>query len=173
MSTPPPPDRPTDPIRPTRPVPLVEERVTRPAVDLNVVLLRLEDAIGALRTGLMVVGVIAVAALGGAIYTLLDDDSGATRNGSRSGLASDTRVSRLDDRVDRLSRQVQSARAGAGGGDTAALDARVDAIESTVKTLADRPAAAGNSTQAIQQLSSRIDALSRDVDQLQQEQTTP
>src|SRR5919107_6433622 len=116
MSTnppPPPPDRPTQRLQPTAPPPpppVYEERVVAPAADPNAILLRLEDAINSLRTGLMVVGVIAVAALGVAIYALMKDDD--ADGASRSGLASDQRVSRLDDRVDRISRQVQSLRSG-------------------------------------------------------------
>lgn len=166
MSTnPPPPDRPTEQLRPTAPPPppVYEERVVAPAVDPNVVLLRVEDAIGSLRTGLMVVGVIAVAALGVAIYALMkEDDSGG---GSRSGLASDSRVSQLDDRIDRISRQVQGLRSG-GGASSDAVEDRVAALEKTVETLAERPAA--DPQQAIDQLSDRIDDIAQDVEALQQ-----
>jgi gas vesicle protein len=149
--------------------PVYEERVVSPAVDPNVVLLRLEDAVGSLRTGLMIVGVLAVAALGVAIYALTkaDDSSG----GSRSGLATDAHVSQLDDRIDRLSRQVQGLRS-SGGSSSSAVDARVKAIEDTVKTLASRPSA--DPQQAIDQLSSRIDKIAQDVEALKQaSQTTP
>ena len=135
-----------------------------PAVDPNAVLLRLEDAVNSLRTGLMIVGVIAVAALGVAIYALMQDDGGGT--GSRSGLATDARVSQLDDRIDRLSRQVQDLRSDAsGGGDAAELGDRVEALETTVKELADRPTP-GDATQAVEELSERIDDVAADVEQL-------
>ncbi len=135
-----------------------------PAVDPNAVLLRLEDAVNSLRTGLMIVGVIAVAALGVAIYALMQDDGGGT--GSRSGLATDERVSQLDDRIDRLSRQVQDLRSDAsGGGDAAELGDRVEALETTVKELADRPTP-GDATQAVEELSERIDDVAADVEQL-------
>lgn len=167
MSTTPPPDRPTQRLSPTPPSPPVyQERVVTPAVDPNVVLLRLEDAIGSLRTGLMVVGVIAVAALGVAIYALTKaDDSGG---GSRAGLASDSRVTQLDDRIDRLSRQVQGLRSGAGASSDA-VEARVSALEKTVKTLAERPST--DPQQAIDQLSGRIDDIARDVEALKQTQS--
>lgn len=176
MSTlpPPPPDRPTEPLRPIRPepAPVVHERVVAPAgVDTTSMLLALEDAVGALRTWLAIVGLIAVAALGVAIYSLTKDDGNTSS--SRAGLASDERVSRVDDRVDRLSRQVQSLRASrspssSSGADTSALSDRIDQIESTLKTLAARPAGA-DSTQAIKDLSERIDTLQGDVDQLKQD----
>jgi outer membrane murein-binding lipoprotein Lpp len=174
MSTnpPPPPDRPTERLQPQppprQPPPAYEERVVAPATDLNVVLVRLEDAIDSMRTGLMIVGVIAVAALGVAIYGLVkEDDSGG---GSRSGLASDSRVSKLDDRVDRLSRQVQGLRSGgdAGGGDTAELQDRIEALERTAKTLADRPST--DPQQAIDELSGRLDDLANDVEELKSAQ---
>jgi prefoldin subunit 5 len=161
-----PPDRPTERLQPTPPV--YEERVVTPAVDPNIVLLRLEDAIGSLRTGLMIVGVIAVAALAVGIYALVKDDNSG--GGSRSGLASDARVSQLENRVDRLSRQVQALRSGGGAGSTAVSD-RVDALERTVKTLASRPSA--DPQQAIDELSKRIDDLAREVEALKQTQTTP
>ena len=174
MGTPPrPPDRPTEPLRPIRPEPpVVEERYVAPAgVDTTSMLLALEDAVGALRTWLAVVGLVAVAALGIGIYALMQDDD-ANTSGSRSGLASDERVSRLDDRIDRLSRQVQTLRAGNSGGDsTAELGDRVDELEDTVETLGER--SAPDATQAIEDLSGRIDELRSDVDALEQGAGTP
>jgi prefoldin subunit 5 len=117
----------------------------------------------------MVVGVIAVAALGVAAYALMQagDDGGG---GSSSGLATNERVSRLDDRIDRLSRQIQDARSGdnAGGDDAGE---RVEALERTVKTLAERPST--DPQEAIDQLSERIDDVANDVEALQQAQPAP
>lgn len=137
--------------------------------DTNAILLRLEDAVGSLRTGLMVVGVLAVAALGVAIYSLVKENEDG--GGSRSGLASDSRVSDLEDRVDRISRQVQDVRAGDGGGGGDEVGERVAALEETVQELADRPTA--DPQQAIDQLSERIDEVAQDVEALEQDQTTP
>jgi polyhydroxyalkanoate synthesis regulator phasin len=183
MATNPPPDRPTEPLYRGRPAPsvertvpvaerpVIEERVVAPAVDPNVILLRLEDAIDALRTWLVVVGVVAIAALGVALYAVLADNNTSSSAGSRSGLASDARVSQLETRVDRISRQVQDLRSsGASGGDTAALTSRIDQLETTVKSLSSQ--SAGGTQTAIDELSSRIDALSKDVQQLKQSQTT-
>jgi hypothetical protein len=151
------------------PPPVYEQRGAAPGVDPNVILVRLEDAIGSLRTGLTIVGVIAVAALAVAIYALVQANDSSSA-GSRNGLATDSRVSQLEDRVDRLSRQVQDLRSG-GGGDSAALDSRIAALERTVKTLASRPST--DPTPAIDELSGRLDALSKDVEQLKQTQTPP
>ena len=159
-----PPDRPTERLQPQPPrPPVVEERYVAPAADPNAILLRLEDAVSSLRTGLMIVGVIAVAALGVAIYALMQDDDGAAA--TRGDTASESRVSQLDDRVDRLSRQLQDARSDARNDDTEGLGERVEALEGTVKELADRPAP-GDATQAVQDLADRIDDVAADVEQL-------
>ncbi len=142
------------------------EPAPAPAVDVTAVLVRLEDAVNSVRTGLMIVGVIAVAALGVAIYALVRE--GDTSSGA--GGASSARVSELDDRVDRLSRQVQDVRSSDNSDDTSALADRVDALERTVKTLADRPQP-GDATAAVKELSERIDDLAGDVEQLKTAQS--
>ncbi len=163
-----PPDRPGGRLRPSPP-PVYEERAAAPGGDPNLVLVRLEQAIGSLRTGLMVVGVIAVAALVVAVYALVkaNDDGGG---GSRSGLASEERVSQLDERIDRLSGQVQDARSGSQGSGEDVED-RVAALERTVKTLAERPST--DPQEAIDELSDRIDDVAKDVDALKQAQPAP
>jgi hypothetical protein len=95
-----------------------------------------------------------------AIYALLSKDAGGS-------YASDARVSRLEER---LSRQLQTPAAGGASSDVSALSDRVGVLERTVKTLASRPST--DATQAVEQLSGRIDALSKDVEQLKQAQTT-
>jgi polyhydroxyalkanoate synthesis regulator phasin len=144
-----------------------------PAPDSSLPLSRLEDAVASLRTWLAVVGVLAVVALGVATYALTRAN-GTT--GSRGGLASDERVSRVADRVDRLSREVQGLRTARGtpagaANDSAALGGRLDALERTVRTLSDRPST--DASQAVQDLAGRIDDLARDVEQLKQAQTPP
>ena len=151
-----------------RPPPVVEERTVAPAVDATAVLLRLEDAVASLRTWLVVVGVIAVAGALIATYALLEDDDRGTSN-ARAGLASDARVSELEDRIDRLSRQVQDARSAARSNDTDELGDRVRALE---RAVADREPAT-DATQAIEELSSRVDTLQRDVEQLKQAAAAP
>ncbi len=159
-----PPDRPTEPLRPAPAPrqPVAYEPAPPPTVDVTTVLARLEDTIDSVRTGLMIVGVIAVAALGVAIYALMKDDGTSSSAGGASG----ARVSTLEDRVDRLSRQVQAVRSSSNdAGDTSALTDRLDALEKTVKTLADRPQP-GDATQAVKELSDRIDDVASDVEQL-------
>lgn len=138
-----------------------------PAPEPSAVLARVEAALDSLRTGLMIVGVIAVAALGVAIYGLVTgDDSGTTGAGG----ASAERVSELDDRLDRISRQVQDLRSGSGGDTDDDAQDRIEALEESVKTLAERPTP-GDATQAVEELSGRIDAVVRDVEALKQGQT--
>ncbi|HUR86698.1 MAG TPA: hypothetical protein VMY78_15250 [Solirubrobacteraceae bacterium] len=180
MSTTPPPEPPTRRLDPTPPpveaaAPYYERVVEQPVADPSLLVVRLEDAIQSLRTALAFVGVLAVLALGLALYALLADDN--NDSGSTRGAASDDRVSNLDDRVDRLSRQVQSARAAArDDGDTTAISDRVDALSRQVQTLrsqAGSATAAPDATQAIGQLDQRIDDLTKRVDDLAQNQTTP
>ena len=147
--------------------------VAAPAVDPNVILLRLEDAIEALRTWLVVVGVLALAALCVAVYALATDDEGDGRGGgSQTGLASDERVSQLENRIDRISRQVQGLRSDAGSSDTAEIGDRIEALERRVESL---PAGGSgdDATQAVEQLSGRVDELSKDIDELKSAQPAP
>ncbi len=174
-TTPPPPDRPTQRLQPSPPPAEYEQRVVEhgvaaPATDWGVMFARLEDAISSLRTGLIVVGLLSALALGLALYSLLRDDD---RDTNRA--ASSERVSRLDDRVDRLSRQVQGLRADQEGTD--ALAERVDRLSRSVSSLRRQAARGGgataaDTTQAIEQLGGRVDELSRQVQDLRQNPTT-
>jgi hypothetical protein len=155
--------------RVVQPAPVIaEERIVAPVVDPNVILLRLEDAIDGLRTWLLVIGIVAVAALAVALYAVIsDDDTTSDRaTGSRTGLASDDRVSQIETRVNRLSRQVQDLRTDAGStGDTSALANRIDQLERAVKSQSGQ-AATGGTQDAIDELSGRIDDLAEDVEAL-------
>jgi polyhydroxyalkanoate synthesis regulator phasin len=183
MSTVPPPEPPTrriDPVAPPPPVheerPVYQERVVEPAVapvDPNLMFVRLEDAISSLRTGLVFVGILTVLAIGLSIYAITQNDDNNAGN-TRAG-ASSQRVATLDDRIDRLSRQVQQARADArSAGD---LTGRVDALSRSVSSLRGQAgsggAAATQVTQAITDLDKRLDSLEQQVQDLSQAPTTP
>ena len=127
----------------------------------------------ALRTWLVIVGLVAVAALAVALYALLDDDTASGGARSTSGLADDARVEQVENRVDRLSRQLQGLRTDSGGADTAALANRLDELESTIKSQPAQPATGGGTQQAIDELSKRIDDVAGDVEQLKQSQPQP
>lgn len=175
MSTIPPPEPPTRRLDPTAPPP-VYERVVEPAApvaaDASLLILRLEDAISSLRTALIFVGLLAVIATGIAIYALTREDD--TPVASSGNAASETRVARLEDRVDRLSRQVQSTRASVRS--ATGLDQRVDDLAKTVATLRTQSgdaAAAPDATQAITDLDGRLDRLEQQIQNLDAAPTTP
>jgi methyl-accepting chemotaxis protein len=174
MSTPPPPDRPTERLQPAPPPPQYE-RVVDPrapvATDATILFTRLEDTISSLRTWIAVIGVLAVAALGLGLYAVVRD-TGST--GTTRGAASADRVARLNDRVDRLSRQIQQLRSSSNG--TSALSRRVDELSRQVATLRSQGGGGSSSTdptQALQDLNRRVDDLTRQVQQLGGTQTTP
>lgn len=183
MSTPPPPDPPTQRLQPSPPPPETPpppayERTVEPGVpvasDPSLLIVRLEDAVHSLRTAVAFVGVLSVLALGLALYALLQDDGSDGR--ADRGAASNERVSNLDDRVDRLSRQAQSVRAAVrSDDDTTELSDRVDALSRQVQSVRGQAgsAAAPDATQAIEQLDQRLDDLGQRVDELSQNQTAP
>jgi polyhydroxyalkanoate synthesis regulator phasin len=162
MTTDPPPDRPTERLRPTQPI--VREGVV--ATHDPLLLERLEDSLRSLRTAVALAGLLGALALGVAIYALTQaDDEGDGRGASRE------RVARLDDRVDRLSRQVRRTRASAGGAvqrseldalrrrlDSRATTGDVAALRSSLKALQD--GGSGGDTAALQQ---RVDRLAQQV----------
>jgi len=177
-----PPDRPTRPLTPRPPAP--RERIAgAPAADAALVDW-LHDSVRSLRTALALVGLLAVTALGVAIYALLAaDDSGAGRS-----TGSTERIGELDDRVDRLSRQVQDVRAGSSGdadaGDLEALKERLDdtASASDLKSLRDTVAqlssgggtgTAEDPSSEVTELGQRLDELAKDVQELQSAQPPP
>jgi polyhydroxyalkanoate synthesis regulator phasin len=183
MSNVPPPEPPTrriDPVAPPPPVyeerPVYQERVVEPAVapvDPNLMFVRLEDAISSLRTGLIFVGVLTVLAIGLAIYAITQTNDDSNNAGTRG--ASSQRVATLDDRVDRLSRQVQQARADARA--ARALTTRIDSLSRSVSALraqgAGGGAAASQVASDITALDKRLDTLEQQVQDLSNQPTTP
>jgi outer membrane murein-binding lipoprotein Lpp len=113
---------------------------------------------------------LAVVALGLAIYVLLRHDRDPVRyvGSQQRGLASEADVSRLASRVNHLDGALAALRSSAGG--IGSLPARVGTLERAVKQLVARPTGT-NSTQAIAQLSSRVNKLASQVSQLQSNQT--
>jgi septal ring factor EnvC (AmiA/AmiB activator) len=85
------------------------------------------DRLGSLRTGLVVLGVLAVAALGIALWALLDVRS--------SGDVSAARVRSLERRVDRLQTEVRSTPSSAA---LTSLQASQQALDNQVSSLAAR-----------------------------------
>ncbi len=171
MSTPPlPPDRPTEPLVPRAPaVPVAAERVVEPVVD-PLWVARLEDQIRSLRTFLALLTLLSLGALGVGIYALLK----AKDNEDQS--ASQSRVARIDDRVNRLESDVK--RKGEET-DVSRLEGRlsskadaskVSQLDQRVTQLRTQVQAAGQSktdaTKSVTDLSDRVDTLSRQVQDL-------
>jgi hypothetical protein len=196
MATPPP-DRPTEQLQP-RPAAVVREPVGVPVVGSSS-LLRLEQVISGLRTWLAVIGAVAIAAIAVAVYALIKANDVTAGSG---GYATNARVDRisadvkalraggagaatgggssavatgaLSTRLDQLAAQVRALSAGTGGGGSAAgLSSRVAALESSVRSLASRPTQGANVTQALSQLSTRVDSIASDVTALKQAQSQP
>lgn len=164
---------PIDPSLPGRRIPPPGNDVLAEVRSLRVI----AAGVGLLALLALVVGFIALSKAG--------DDGGST---TTSG-ASPEQVSRLNDRVDRLSRQVQSARAAArdtGDLDAVRKDVEAAAKASDLKALQDKvdgltsdqaaggDAGGGDQQAAIEDLGARVDDLQSKVDELQsQQQTAP
>jgi hypothetical protein len=175
MSIPPPndPDQPTRPMIPAEPVyerEQVVDRVVEPEFDPRFALASLEDGLRSVRTALVLLGLVSVAALAIGLYALLRADE-ADRT-DRGGEVSRSQVSRLEDRIDEL-----EAREPAADADSVekALEEKADAddvtqLQQAVEDLRDQPAEADPETaQAITDLTGRLDELESRVEQLEQQ----
>jgi hypothetical protein len=157
------------PEEPTRPIPAVRPIATESAVVRTEPEERLwaevHDRLGSVRAGLIVVAVIALAALGVAVWVLLDNDADR-------GDASRVRVERLADRVDRLESEVDET---ASEGDLAAIRGRQAALQRRVQALrvtVEESRAAAHEGQAAAQdvgeTAAAVEALQDSVDGLEQ-----
>lgn len=166
-------DRPTEPLRPRQPVaaePVAAREVA--AVDPGW-MARIEDQIRSLKSMMALVGVLALAALGLALYDLLRDDDGGDREG-----ASRERVAQIDERVDRLEgraggapkesdvTRVQEGLEGkAEQSDVEDLGAQIEELRAAVE--------AGDSddstTQDLATLSEQVEQLAAEVEELRSE----
>ena len=179
MSTPPlPPDRPTEPLVPRAPaVPVAAERIVEPVVDPQWVA-RLEDQIRSLRTFMALLTLLSLAALGVGVYALIK----AQDNEDQS--ASQTRVSRLDNRVDELESDLKRTSeendvtrlegrisGKADTTDVSQLRQQVTQLRTQIRTAGEGEA---DATKAAEDLGDRVDALSRQVQDLRESGgTTP
>jgi hypothetical protein len=153
-----PPEEPTRPIPPARPV-ATERAVVRTEPE-EALWADVLDRLGSLRTGLVVVALLALAALGVAVWALLDDIGDPDRQD-----ASRVRVERLAGRVDRLESEVGEA-ASEGGvaairNGQRALQRRVQALEATVE---ESQAAA----QDLEEIAASVEALQDNLEALEQ-----
>jgi outer membrane murein-binding lipoprotein Lpp len=120
------------------------------------------DELRSLKRALALVGVIAIAALGVALWALLDQqDSGDGTSG-----ASSERVSRLEDRVDELEGDVEDA----------ASDESVSRLRQEQEDLAEQvgqlseQSSGSDSQEAVDQLEQQVEDLGGRVDDLEQQQ---
>jgi outer membrane murein-binding lipoprotein Lpp len=164
-----PPEEPTRPLPPATPPParVVDERVVAPPVEDPYRTELLLDQLRSLRTGLAIVGLVAVAALGVALYTLLTKDEGSD---TKAG-ASQAEVSSLADRVDALESDVKSRASkddvNQVADDVQALSKRVDQIAKQAQSAP----SSGTDKQArssIDQLDTKVQTLTQDVKDLDQ-----
>ena len=88
------------------------------------------DQLRSLRTGMMVLGALALVALGIALWALLGDDSGS---GQRGGVSA-ARVAALERQVEEIRSDIERTPSSAA---IASLQARQQALEKQIATLAD------------------------------------
>jgi cytochrome oxidase Cu insertion factor (SCO1/SenC/PrrC family) len=151
-----PPEEPTRAIPPARPI-ATERTVVRTESEERL-WAEVLDRLGSLRAGLLVVGVIALAALGVALWALLDND--ADRED-----ASRVRVERLADRVDRLESQVSDT---ASEGGLAAIRDRQAALQRRVQALRVTVDESRAAIQDVEETAAAVEALQDSVDGLEQ-----
>ena len=167
---PPPPGPPPGSERPTAPLRVpargpLSAVPAEPAVGWS----EFRQSLDSLRTALALVGVLAVAGLGLALWALLRPDHDRTvlvrgavpaqTSGAHANLGPlNNRVSRLEGEL----RGLQSS-AGARSGSTASLSGRVDALQRSVSSLQ----AAAATSSALGALSGRVDKLAGQVSALQ------
>jgi hypothetical protein len=162
-----PPEEPTRPLPEARPV-ATERTVVRTEAEERL-WADVLDRLGSLRTGLVVVGVIALAALGVALWALLDDVGDPDRED-----ASRVRVERLADRVDRLESEVGEAPSKGGvatiRAGQRALQRRVEALEATVEESRAAAEDVGEIGSTIGALQDSVDALEQRLEAVEQQQ---
>ena len=153
-----PPTRRIPPQQPQGPPPGGQIRETEYATaDPGFALQELTDRVRSLQTALALVGVLAAAALGVALWTLLSEDDGGDASG-----ASSEQVAELEDRVERVEERV---------GDRA-TEGQLSEVQEDVEQLSqqvEEAAAEGggdDAQQAVEDLSEDVQALSDRVDDL-------
>ena len=162
-----PPEEPTRRFPPARPI--ATERAVVRTVPEETLWAEVLDRLGSVRTGLVVVALIALAALGVALWALLDDAGDSDRQD-----ASRVRVERLADRVDRLESQVGEA--ASQGGVAAirdgqrALQRRVQALEAPVEESRAAAEDVQEIAASIVALQDSVEALEQRMDVLEQQQ---
>jgi DNA repair exonuclease SbcCD ATPase subunit len=163
VSQPPPsdPDEPTRRLPPARPAEPIREREVVTTVEPEPEWVQhILDRLRSLRTAVALLGLVAVAALGVALWSLLSqEEEGDARRG-----ASQERVRELENRVEELESESGDAPS------RAALQRQGDQVDELEQRLADIEAEAGSgaSSGAVEGLQEDVTQLSDGVDQLSQ-----
>jgi methyl-accepting chemotaxis protein len=159
------PQHPDDPTRRLRPAdglagpPAHEREVVATARDDYVWREEVIDRLNSLRAAVVLLGIVAVAALGVALWALLtQEEEGDARRGASVGEVRDLRdrVAQLEEELDRApSRDAVSQ-----------LSDSVDSIDDRVGTLEDSVDAQGSTAQAIEDVQADVQQLGDAIDQL-------
>ena len=196
MSIPPPndPNDPTRPLPPAQPVGVpvpapravererVVEQVVEPEFDPRFALAQLDDRLRSLRTAVVMLGLVSLAALllgGYALFSAEEADRTDRDDGSRA------RVASLQERVDELESDVRNRdtvdpdaiekglAAKADAKDVAALEKAIADVQEQAADAADQPAEETGpdpqTTEAINELSTRLDELEQRVEEAEQQ----
>ena len=177
MSLPPDADEPTRRLPPTRPpdAPPYEREVAVAANDDYVWREEVVDRLNSLRAAVVLLGILAVAALGVALWALLtqEEESDARRGASAAEVRS------LEQRVEDLEQDLDGA---ASRDEVSQLSDTVEALDERVTTVEDRVEAQGDrasSEQAVedlqgdvQQLADAVEQLDQRVDEVEEQQAT-
>jgi TolA-binding protein len=161
MSTPP--EEPTSRLPPAKgPPPRVREREYLGPEDDGTrgLLVELQDQVRSLRTAVVLLGLLAVVALGIAAWALVkSNDAGNNDNAQSGNAASAARVSKLEDRVSSLETKV----------DNRATKGDLNDLQSQQKDLADRVAKLESRSGQTQDAASKdsVSQVSQDVQDLQ------
>ena len=160
MSLPPDPDEPTRRLPPDAPPPRGYEReVAVTAGDDLVWREEVLDRLASLRSAVVVLGIVAVAALGVALWALLTQEE---ESDAQQG-ASVERVRDLEDRVAELEQDVEQA---SSRDELAQLSENVESLDERVGDLEDRVERQAGDEQAVEDLQGDVQELGDAVEQL-------
>ena len=168
MARPPDPDEPTRRLPPTErpdaPSPRTHEReVVVTADDELIWRQELVERLSSLRTAVVLLGILAVAALGIALWALLTQEE---ESDARRGASAD-QVRDLEERVDELEQDIEQA---AARGELSQLSETVESLDERVGAVEDRVERAGAdggaSEQAVEDLQGDVQQLGDTVEQL-------
>ena len=186
MSIPPPndPTEPTRPLPPAQPVPpahgmereRIVEQVVEPEFDPRFPLAALDDSVRSLKTGMILLGLVSLAALALAFYALMqaeDNDRAATRDDTNRPTQAE--VESLEDRVERVEdREAPDTESVEKALGTKADAKDVQALEKAINDLRDQTAQAQEPAdaetdpqvvQAIDDLGTRLDDLEQRMEE--------